>query len=107
VLTGELTGMWSRSYENIIGKGLISYADCRYGRAGFRPAAPLTRGSHRSSLVGQIRKDPCKGKLTQAEFIKIVTWIDANAPYYGTYRGKKELKYKDQPDFRLPPLVSK
>ncbi len=107
VLTGELTGMWNRSYENIIGKGLISYADCRYGRAGFRPAAPLTRGSHRSSLVGRIRKAPCKAKLTQAEFVRIVTWIDANAPYYGTYRGKKQLKYKDDPEFRLPPLEGK
>ena len=103
-LTGVPTDQWSRSYQNIIGKGLISYADCRYGRANFRPVPPLTHGSHRSSLVGRIRKDPCKGKLAQAEFIKIVTWIDANAPYYGTYRGKKRLEYKDSPDFRLPPL---
>jgi hypothetical protein len=106
-LTGVPTARYSRSYENIIGKGLISYADCRYGRANFRPVPPLTHGSHRSSLVGQIRKDPCKGKLTQAEFVKIITWIDANAPYYGTYRGKKELKYKDDPEFRLPPLQGK
>jgi hypothetical protein len=106
-LTGVPTNSYSRSYENIIGKGLISYADCRYGRANFRAVPPLTRGSHRSSLVAQIRKDPCKAKLTNAEFIKIVTWIDANAPYYGTYRGKRELKDKDAPDFRLPPLVAK
>jgi len=103
-LTGQLTGMWSRSYETIIGRGLINYSDCRYGRAGFRALPPLSHGAHLSSLVGRIQKDPCKGKLTQAEFIKITTWIDANAPYYGTYRGKKELKYKDDPEFRLPPI---
>ena len=105
-LTGVPTNSFNRSYQNIIGKGLISYADCRYGRANFRAVPPLTHGAHRSSLVGRIQKDPCKAKLTQAEFIKITTWIDANAPYYGTYRGKKSLEYKDAPDFRLPPLVS-
>ena len=105
-LTGVPTPRYSRSYENIIGKGLVSYADCRYGRANFRATPPLTRGSHRSSLVGRIRKDPCKAKLSQAEFLKITTWIDANVPYYGTYRGKRELQDKDSPDFRLPPLVA-
>ncbi len=106
-LTGELTARYNRSYENIIGKGLVSYADCRYGRANFRATPPLTRGSHRSSLVARIRRAPCKAKLTQAEFLKITTWIDANVPYYGTYRGKRELKDKDSPDFRLPPLAGK
>jgi len=106
-LTGVLTARYSRSYENIIGKGLVSYADCRYGRANFRAVPPLSRGSHRSSLVARIRKAPCKAKLSQAEFLKITTWIDANVPYYGTYRGKRELKDKDSPDFRLPPLVNK
>jgi hypothetical protein len=104
-LTGVPTARYNRSYENIIGKGLVSYADCRYGRANFRATPPLTLGSHRSSLVGRILKDPCKAKLSQGEFIKIITWIDANVPYYGTYRGKRELKDKDSPDFRLPPLA--
>jgi len=30
--------------------------------------------------------------------------VDANAPYFGTHKGKKNLKWKDDPDFRpLPP----
>ena len=36
-----------------------------------------------------------------------VTWIDANAPYYGIYGGKKNLKRKGTPDFRPPPLARK
>jgi hypothetical protein len=32
-----------------------------------------------------------------------VTWIDANAPYYGVYEGKKNLKWKEMPDFRPLP----
>ena len=106
-LTGTPTAKWNRSYENLITKGLVSYADCRSGRSHFESVPPLTLGSHRSKLPVQIRKAPCKTKLTQAEFVRIVTWIDANIPYYGTYRGKRDLKDREAPDFRLPPLVAK
>jgi len=64
---------------------------------------PLTFGSHRSKMVERIRKAPCKAKLSREEFIKIVTWIDANAPFYGTHDGKKNVKWKDDPDFRPMP----
>jgi len=107
VLTGEPTDTWNRSYENIFGRGLISSRHCGFGRSGFRPEPPLSFGSHLSKLAAQIRKAPCKAKITQAEFVRIVTWIDANAPYYGTYRGKRGLEHKGAPDFRLPPLVHK
>ncbi|MBL7134378.1 MAG: hypothetical protein ISS78_09805, partial [Phycisphaerae bacterium] len=60
-----------------------------------------------STLVDRIRNAPCKAAITRGEFVKIVTWIDANAPYYGTYRGRRDLKDKDSPDFRLPPLAGK
>ena len=76
-----------RSYENLVGKGLVSVRDCRYGRSGFRPEPPLSFGSHLSKLVERIRSAPCKAKLTNEEFIKIATWIDANAPYLGRYGG--------------------
>ena len=106
-LTGVPTRDYSRSYENLLKRGLISFADCRYGRSHFRSVPPLTHGSHRSKLVEQIRKDPCQADLTREEFIKIVTWIDANVPYYGTYRGKRSLQDKDHPDFRALPLAGK
>ena len=32
--------------------------------------------------------------------IRIVTWIDANAPFYGTHRGKNNLRWQNEPDFR-------
>ena len=106
-LTGEPTETWNRSYENIYGKGLVSVRHCGFGRSGFRPFPPLSFGSHLSKLAARIRKAPCKAKITQGEFVRIVTWIDANTPYYGTYRGKRGLNDKDHPDFRLPPLVAK
>jgi len=51
------------------------------------------------SLQHRVLTGPSRGR--------IVTWIDANAPYYGTYRGKRNLYDKDDPNFRALPLVGK
>ena len=48
----------------------------------------MTFGPHRSRLVE-----------------RIVTWVDANAPYYGTHRGKKNIKWKGDADFRPLPAA--
>ena len=107
-LTGELTGLWNRSYENLTKKALVSYLHtCGYGSSHVPVEPPLTFGSHRSKMVERIRKAPCKSKITREDFIKIVTWIDANAPYYGTHRGKKNLRWKNEADFRPLPLAGK
>jgi hypothetical protein len=106
-LTGEPTTDWCRSYESIFGKGLVAVRHSGYGRSQYVPQTPLHYGSHLSKLTAHLREDPCKGELTKEEFIRIVTWMDANIPFYGTYRGKRDLKYTDEPDFRPPPLVVK
>ena len=107
-LSGEMTTLWNKSYENLINrKGMISFLYGCIGEANIPAEIPLTFGSHRSKLVDRIRNKPCKSKLTRTEFIRIVTWIDANAPYYGTHRGKKNIKWKGAPDFRPPPLAGK
>jgi len=106
-LSGELTGLWNRSYENLIEKRLVSQLNGGYGAAYVEETRPLSFGSHKSKLVERIRKAPCKSDLTREEFIKIVTWIDSNVPYYGTHDGKKNIKWKDEPDFRPLPLVAK
>ena len=33
----------------------------------------------------------------------IVTWVDGNAPYYGSYFGRRNIKYRDHPNFRPIP----
>ena len=107
-LTGELTGFFSRSYEELAKKSLVSYLHTSgFGSSHVPPEPPLTFGSHRSKMVERIRKAPCQAQLTREEFIRIVTWIDANAPFYGTHRGKKNLKWKEEPDFRPAPLAAK
>jgi len=106
-LVGEPIGKFSRSYDNLTGNGLINYRACNSGSAHIRAVPPLTHGAILSKLVDRIRKTPCKANLDREEFIKIVTWIDANVPYYGTYRGKRNLQDKDHPDFRALPLAGK
>ena len=107
-LADEPTDLFSRTFELLVGRRLISYRNVGFGRSQYRPQDPLSDGSHLSKMVERIQTgDPCKAKLSREEFIRFVTWIDANAPYYGTYRGKRDLKYKDDPDFRLPPLASR
>ena len=106
-LVGTLNGMFCNSYDTLKRKGLVSYLQGGFGSANLPAEPPLTFGSHRSKMVEMIHKDPCKGKLTREEFIKIVTWIDACVPYYGTHRGKKSLRWKNDPDFRPLPLAGK
>ncbi len=107
-LSGELTNLWNRSYMNLIDKELVSFLDGGFGSANVPAEAPLTFGSHRSTLVERLREAPCKADgLTREEFVRIVTWIDADVPYYGTHEGKKQAECKDEPDFRPVPLVGK
>ncbi|KPJ72386.1 MAG: hypothetical protein AMS14_07850 [Planctomycetes bacterium DG_20] len=44
---------------------------------------PLTFGSHKSKIVHQILTGRSKVQLSREEFIRLVTWIDANAPFCG------------------------
>jgi len=42
-------------------------------------------GSHRSRLVDVLRQDHYDVTLSPEDLDRVVTWIDLNAPYYGTY----------------------
>jgi hypothetical protein len=61
---------------------------------------PKTVGSHNSKLINMIRKGHGKSKLSKEEFTRLVTWVDANAQYYGSYYGRRDIRYKDHPNFR-------
>ena len=106
-LSGQLTTLFSRSYEEILKKNLVKVGrenDPKTGEAA--PLPPYSLGSHQSKLVDLIRQGHEGVKLSRTEFIKLVTWIDSNAAYYGSYFGRRNLKYKDHPDFRPIPVDS-
>ncbi|MFH1267412.1 MAG: hypothetical protein ABIK89_16940, partial [Planctomycetota bacterium] len=105
-LSGELTELFNRSYESLLSKGLVSVwreNDPKTGEAA--PIRPYTLGSHASRLVTLIREGHENAVLSREEFITLVTWVDANAPYYGSYFGRRNLKHRDHPDFRPLPTV--
>ncbi len=87
------------------------------GNVEYLPAKSL--GSHTSVLVAMLSKGKVhlqdkeqaeRAKklaeehkninLSKEELLKVTNWIDTNAQYYGTYWGRKNLKYRDHPQFR-------
>ena len=53
---------------------------------------PKEFGSHKSRLIEVLLKDALHGKevqLDEAEWITLVTWVDANAPYYDTFFNRR------------------
>ncbi len=105
-LGGELTALFSRSYESILERDLVeavSEIGAKMGDVDDTP--PYTWGSHASGLIELIREGHEGVELSLEELVTLVTWVDANAPYYGTYYGRKNLQYRDHPDFRPIPTV--
>ncbi|MCD6392988.1 MAG: hypothetical protein J7M40_05725 [Planctomycetes bacterium] len=100
-LTGELTKLFNRSYENIIKRKFISIIGENHPKAGnnhYLP--PYSLGTYASQLAKYIAPEHYDVKLTPEERIRVTTWIDSNGQYYGSYYGRKNLQYKDHPNFR-------
>ena len=111
-LSSEMTQFFCRSYEHIMGRKLVTYIQEFHGpqrRAQKTNVVPLparSLGSHASKLITQIRKGHHDVALSREELIRLITWADANAPYYGSYFGRRNLIYRDHPDFRPSPTLA-
>jgi hypothetical protein len=94
------------------------------GNVHYMPARSF--GSHASVLVAMLApgkvalKDPKQAELAETlaarhkkirlsreELIKITNWVDTNAQFYGMYWGRKNIKYKDHPNFRPRPTFER
>ena len=94
------------------------------GNVHYMPARSF--GSHNSILVamlapGKVKlKDPGQAemaaklsekhkalKIRPEDLLKITNWVDTNAQYYGMYWGRKNLQYKDHPNFRPRPTFER
>jgi len=91
------------------------------GNVPYLPARSL--GSHNSVLIAMLAPDKVQiagdearlarvaklvkahkeVKLAPEELLKISNWVDTNAQYYGSYYGRRNLRYKDHPNFRPVP----
>lgn len=108
-LRGEMTTIFNRSYENLMQAGWVDtireWNGASYSMENVESVPPYTHGSHASKLVKLLRDGHYDAKLSQEEWVKLVTWIDCGAPYYGSYYGRRNLRYLGQPDFRPVPTV--
>jgi hypothetical protein len=131
-LSGEITGLFNVSYENLVperrrgrrDRGLlgpvIGENHPKTGNVHYLP--PRSLGSHASVLVAMLSKgkvklrDPRRAKraaalakthkkikLTREELVRVTNWVDTNSQYYGSYWGRRNLRYREHPNFRPTP----
>jgi len=115
-LTADLTTHFNRSYEQIMSKELIKTirewqsppgqgGGWRWSMEHAPTIAPYSYGSHASSLIEILRKGHYDVRLSQPELVKLVTWVDTNGQYYGSYFGYRNVRYKDRKEFRPNPTL--
>jgi hypothetical protein len=109
VLTGEMTEYFNRSYEELLDRErnlMIVFSENGSEKqiADYLPAYSL--GSHSSMLIKMLREGHEDVKLPKEEMIKLITWVDSNAQYYGSYYGRRNIRYQNHPNFRpIPTFV--
>ncbi len=54
----------------------------------------------RAKELAQVHKDL---NLTLEDRVRITNWVDTNGQYYGSYWGRRNLKYRGHPNFRPKP----
>jgi hypothetical protein len=131
-LLGTQTTLFNVSYESLVPERregdfdrevlgpVIGENHPKTGNVEYLPAKSL--GSHASVLVamlapGAVRlADPAQAKrarklaavhkkiqLSEAERVRITTWVDTNCQYYGSYWGRRNLDHAGLPDYRPAP----
>ena len=131
-LLGTPTERFNQSYETLVPERRRGYSDRQLlgpvigenhpktGNVDYLPAKSL--GSHASVLMAMLAPgtitlaDPKQAeraaklievhkdlRLSLGERVKVATWVDTNCQYYGSYWGRRNLKYAALPDFRPRP----
>jgi len=80
---------WRRNRRDTDGPVLVSVAN-RFSGAGV--SRPREFGSHKSSLIRELLDDPHRRDevhLGSDEWLTLVTWVDANAPYFDGFIQKR------------------
>jgi len=119
-LSGTPTALFSVSYESLmskIGKQLAQVSENSKPTVGYLPArsclsygttlvATLAKGKVRltdkalAARAAKLAEKHKKVDLSAAELLKISNWVDANCQFYGSYWGRRHVRYKNHPDFR-------
>ncbi|MDR0703385.1 MAG: hypothetical protein LBF88_00180, partial [Planctomycetaceae bacterium] len=103
-LEGTLTNLFNVSYETLMKRDSFPVIGENHPKAGNNHVLPpYSLGSHASPLIKLLDKGHYDVKMPIEDWVRLTTWIDSNGQYYGTYFGRKNLKYKNLPDFRPTP----
>ena len=103
-LSGEMTALFCRSYEGLLARGMLPIIGENHPKTGnVHYLPPYSLGSHKSKFIAHAREGKGEMKLSLEEMVRLTTWVDSNGQYYGSYYGRRNLKYKDLPDFRPVP----
>lgn len=88
----------NRAYDTLLAKGLIARSAARAQDASITP--PLAYGALRSPLLTTLLKAPHSDrvKLPADDRLRLVMWMDANAPYHDAFVNKRP----DHPAYDLP-----
>jgi len=84
VLSGEPAGVFSRSYQALVPH--VAYTAWGLPQNNFEPLTTPDRfGARASKLVTLLDRGHYDVQLSAEEWERLVTWIDANALFYGTF----------------------
>jgi hypothetical protein len=80
---------YNRAYATLVGGGLVSRSPARSQDASITP--PLAYGSHKSRLIAALTDKNHAGEapLSADDRLRLVMWIDANAPYHDRFVDKR------------------
>jgi hypothetical protein len=86
-LSPDYTNLFNVAYETLTSKELVKYV-CDYSCASLPTRPAKYYGSHASKAVEMLltsHRAEKRVEMPPEDFRRLVTWIDCNAPYYGTY----------------------
>lgn len=103
-LRGIDEGLYSRSWKAFRRGGMVPTFAENSDWDGTEYAPPKSIGSHRSRLF-EILQDADHKDLTLslAEMVRFATWIDASGVFYGSYWGRRDVRFRDHPNYRPVP----
>ena len=92
VLTGQVQGRYTVSYNALVSR--VSYSS--WGRRGNIEGRTTNPGFYGARGSPRVMKTLAKGhyrvKLTPGELSRVITWMDANALFYGTFDPKDQAR---------------
>jgi len=92
-LSDDKTRFFNMAFDSLTLGGWVSTFNCNNGQeANILQIEPYAAGSHQSRLIKLIDDGHYGVALTPDERDRLVTWVDLNGPYYGTY----ELNWPDR-----------